>query len=127
MVSRFLKCCVVVLLAASSLVACSGDNETEPGSSRDLPYSPTDLLVTQEEQIALAEWCEEHSTFKDLDCEREVGKVALAVGFRETRGDEQCWVELFADRITGKFGIDEGAYELRAQACADLGLTLVGD
>ena len=112
----------LTLLVICCLAACSASNPTEP-SSYDLPYSPVDLLVTQEEQIALTQWCDENSTLKDLDCEKEVARVALKVGFRDSRGDEKCWVELFADRVLGKFSLDEGAYESRSHSCVELGLT----
>ena len=107
------------------IAACGQGGSSEQMPARDLPYSPKDSLVTQEEQLALIAWCENNSVLRQLDCESEVGKLALTVGFREYRGDEQCWVELFADKVSGQFGADIASYETRAQECTDLGVTRV--
>ena len=119
------KYCALALVLICLFVACGADKQTEPSTADELPYSPLDFLVTQEEQIALTQWCEENSAYKDLDCEQEVAKVALQVGFRENRADEKCWVELFADRITGKFALDQDDFESRSQSCVAKGLTRI--
>ena len=117
----------IFLLLSVLLVACGQGGSSEQRPARDLPYSPKDSLVTQEEQLALIAWCENNSVFRQLDCESEVSEVALMVGFREYRGDEQCWVELFADKVSGHFGADLASYGNRAQECSDLGVTRVNN
>ena len=117
----------LAFLLAFSSAGCGEESKTQPSSSLKMPYSPEDLLVTQEEQLALTRWCEENSVLRELNCELEVAKVALAVGFRESRGDERCWVELFGEKITGRFAGDSNAYESRVQYCTGLDLVRVDE
>ena len=124
---RLLLNSAVAFLFAVCSVACGEESKTQPPSSLNLPYSPEDSLVTQEEQLALTQWCEENSVFRDLNCELEVAKVALTVGFRETRADERCWVELFGEKVSGRFATNSEAYESRVKHCTELGLVRVDE